>query len=102
MTTHAMRSIRKAGGIDEYLLKAKESEIKYPKALQIKQEIIEARAAAQHASDAQLGRTNSNVGGGQSGKRGFATSSMGGAILSPLSGSSPVKCGIGLQELLWS
>lgn len=42
-TTYAMRCIRKAGGIDEYLLKTKDSEIKYPRALRFKQRIIEAR-----------------------------------------------------------
>jgi ribosomal protein L28 len=43
MTTHAMRCVRKAGGIDEYLVKAKESEIKYPRALGYKQEILDIR-----------------------------------------------------------
>jgi ribosomal protein L28 len=45
MTTHAMRCIRKAGGIDEYLLRADDSEIKYPVALEIKRQILAARAA---------------------------------------------------------
>jgi ribosomal protein L28 len=39
MTTHAMRCVRKAGGIDEYLVKAKDAEIKYPKAIEYKREI---------------------------------------------------------------
>lgn len=42
-TTHAMRCIRKAGGLDEYLLKVKDSEIKNRRALRFKQRIIDAR-----------------------------------------------------------
>ncbi|KAI0566912.1 Ribosomal protein L28/L24 [Gracilaria domingensis] len=45
VTTYAMRCIRKAGGIDEYLIKTKDDEIKYDKAIAIKQEIIAARKA---------------------------------------------------------
>jgi ribosomal protein L28 len=45
VTTHAMRCIRKAGGIDGYLLKAKDSEIKYPVALEYKRQILAARKA---------------------------------------------------------
>ncbi|CAN8073721.1 unnamed protein product [Agarophyton chilense] len=45
MTTYAMRCIRKAGGIDEYLIKTRDDEIKYDKAIAIKQEIMAARKA---------------------------------------------------------
>lgn len=43
ITTHVMRSVRKFGGLDGYLLRAKDSEIKYPRALKFKQRIIAAR-----------------------------------------------------------
>lgn len=38
-----MRCIRKFGGFDEYLLRTKDSEIKYPRALEFKRRIIEVR-----------------------------------------------------------
>lgn len=43
VTTHALRCIRKAGGLDEYLLKVKDSEIKNPRAIRFKERIIDAR-----------------------------------------------------------
>lgn len=43
LTTHVMRCIRKFGGFDEYLLRTKDSEIKYPRALEFKRRIIEVR-----------------------------------------------------------
>ncbi len=45
ITTHALRCVKKAGGIDEYLLKTKDSEIKYYKALEFKTQIKVLRAA---------------------------------------------------------
>lgn len=51
MTTHAMRCVRKAGGIDEYLLKAKDSEIKFDKALRIREEIRAVRANARKTGE---------------------------------------------------
>lgn len=45
MTTYAMRCVRKAGSIDNYLLKTRDSEIKFPRALELKQEIKAIRAA---------------------------------------------------------
>ena len=44
MTTHVMRCIDKHGGIDEYLMRTKDDEIKYPTALEYKRQILEARA----------------------------------------------------------
>lgn len=41
VTTHVMRCIRKAGGFDQYLLQSKNSSIKYPKAIDMKQRIID-------------------------------------------------------------
>lgn len=49
MTTYAMRCIRKAGGIDDYLLNTKDSTIKYHKAIAVKQELIAIRKAEQAA-----------------------------------------------------
>lgn len=46
ITTHALRTLRKAGGIDEYLLKTRDSEIKYYKAIEYKTQIKVIRAAA--------------------------------------------------------
>lgn len=43
MTTHVMRTIDKWGGIDEYLMRAKDDEIKFPKALEYKRRILEVR-----------------------------------------------------------
>lgn len=43
VTTHALRCIRKAGGLDEYLLTVKDSEIKNPRAIRFKERIIDAR-----------------------------------------------------------
>lgn len=43
LTTYVMRCIRKFGGFDEYLLRTKDSEIKYPRALEFKRRIIEVR-----------------------------------------------------------
>lgn len=39
ITTHALRCVRKAGGLDEYLLKTKDTEIKYPRAVEYKRQI---------------------------------------------------------------
>lgn len=43
ITTRAIKNVRKAGGIDEYLIKTTDSEIKYPKALEYKHAIIALR-----------------------------------------------------------
>lgn len=43
MTTHAMRCVKKAGGIEEYLIKTPDATIKYDKAIAIKRELIEIR-----------------------------------------------------------
>lgn len=43
MTTHVMRCIKKAGGIDEYLVKTADSELKYPKAIDLKRDILTIR-----------------------------------------------------------
>lgn len=43
MTTHVIRCIRKFGGIDQYLIKTRDSEIKYPKAIELKEEILAIR-----------------------------------------------------------
>lgn len=55
MTTHAIRCVKKAGGIDEYLINAKDSEIKYPKAIEYKRQIIALRqsqvSSAPHTVD---------------------------------------------------
>jgi ribosomal protein L28 len=40
MTTHVMRCIKKAGGIDGYLMKAKDSELKYPRAIEYKRDML--------------------------------------------------------------
>lgn len=40
MTTHVMRCVKKAGGIDEYLSKTDDSELKYPKAIELKRDIL--------------------------------------------------------------
>lgn len=45
MTTYVMRCIRKAGGLDEYLIKTKDSELKYPAAIRFKEKIIELKRA---------------------------------------------------------
>lgn len=45
ITTYAMRCVRKAGSIDNYLVKTRDSEIKYPPALKLKEEIIAIRKA---------------------------------------------------------
>lgn len=42
VTTHVLRCIRKAGGFDQYLLKAKDTEIKYPRAVKFKYRIKQA------------------------------------------------------------
>lgn len=103
MTTRAMRNIRKAGGIEEYLLKAKESEIKYPRALKIKQEIIEARAAAAAGGTAaQSEKSAASASRMRSGQQEAASSSQTGVVPSPFGGSVPAKAGyVGLQEALW-
>lgn len=49
MTTYAMRCMRKAGGIDEYLVKTRDDEIKYDKAIALKQEIIKIKFAKTRA-----------------------------------------------------
>lgn len=43
MTTYVMRCIRKFGGLDEYLLRTRDSEIKFPVAIEVKRRIIETR-----------------------------------------------------------
>lgn len=45
VTTHVLRCIRKAGGFDEYLLKSKDTDIKYPRAIEFKYRIKEAKKA---------------------------------------------------------
>lgn len=50
MTTYVMRCIKKAGGIDEYLMKTKDSEIKYDKAIAIKQELLAMRKAQKESA----------------------------------------------------
>lgn len=50
LTTYAMRCIKKAGGIDQYLLKTKDSELKYPKALEMKRELRELARAEKKVS----------------------------------------------------
>lgn len=107
MTTYAMRCIRKAGGIDEYLLNTKESEIKYHKALEIKQEILAVRAAqraaVQRSSDL-LSSNNTHLKGGNDASREDSSegTTHGESIAAPLRSTSPSKqpCR-GLQELLW-
>jgi large subunit ribosomal protein L28 len=44
MTTYVMRCVKKSGGIDEYLVKTKDMELKYPKAIELKREILAIRA----------------------------------------------------------
>lgn len=102
ITTHAMRCIRKAGGIDEYLLKAKESEIKYPRALKIKEEIIAVRearnAALEHLSE------NAETGPGPLDTQGHeaTAAAQSSSIPAPLAGTAPVKArSYGLKEILW-
>ncbi|PXF48727.1 54S ribosomal protein L24, mitochondrial [Gracilariopsis chorda] len=52
MTTYVIRCIRKFGGIDEYLVRTSDDEIKYDKAIAIKKEILAIRAAhAQKAAE---------------------------------------------------
>ena len=46
ITTHALRSVRKFGGLDNYLMNTKDSEIKYPVALRIKRCVQAIRATA--------------------------------------------------------
>lgn len=45
ITCHALRTVNKLGGIDEYLVHTRDSEIKYPYAIQLKQQIKVLRAA---------------------------------------------------------
>lgn len=47
LTTHVMRCIRKAGGFDQYLVKTKDSELKFHRAITLKQRIIEIRKEEQ-------------------------------------------------------
>lgn len=50
MTTYVMRCIRKAGGLDEYLINTKNSELKFPFAIKMKEQIIELRRAQKEAA----------------------------------------------------
>lgn len=56
MTTYVIRCIKKAGGFDQYLLKAKATEIKYDKALAIKQQIIDVLKANRKAAQEVIAR----------------------------------------------
>lgn len=44
MTTYVMRCIKKCGGIDEYLVKTADSELKYPRAIELKRDILAIRS----------------------------------------------------------
>ena len=46
MTTRAIKNVRKAGGIDNYLAKTKDAELKYHRAIELKKQILEIRKAA--------------------------------------------------------
>lgn len=46
VTCHALRTVQKLGSIDEYLVKTRDSEIKYPLAIHLKQQIKVLRASA--------------------------------------------------------
>lgn len=50
MTTYVMRCVRKAGGLDEYLINTKDSELKFPFAIKMKEQIIELRNAQREAA----------------------------------------------------
>lgn len=43
MTTSVIRTVKRFGGIDEYLVRTRDSEIKYDKAILLKQEILAIR-----------------------------------------------------------
>lgn len=102
MTTHAMRCIRKAGGIEEYLLKAKESEIKYPLALRFKQEIIAVRAARIAAVE-DMGKDKTDASSLTEDHVHHATGAGHAAsVPSALVGTAPAKARCyGLKEILW-
>lgn len=102
MTTHAMRCIRKAGGIEEYLLKAKESEIKYPRALRFKQEIIAVRAARKAAAE-DMDKDKPDASNRSEGHVRHATgTAQTASVPSPLVGTAPAKARCyGLKEILW-
>ncbi len=51
ITSHALRDVRKFGGLDEYLLRTKDSEIKYPVALRLKEAVKIIRATASLPKD---------------------------------------------------
>lgn len=55
ITTYAMRCVKKAGGIDEYLMKTKDSELKYDKAIEMKRELREIARVAKAQAKAGLG-----------------------------------------------
>lgn len=54
ITSHALRDVRKFGGLDEYLLRTKDSEIKYPVALRLKQCVKIIRATASLPEDTAM------------------------------------------------
>lgn len=94
MTTYAMRCIKKAGGIEQYLLKTKESEIKYLKALKIKEEIIAVRAAQRAAAEKSLDQDTSSVAQDRNGGKQVEDSSRKGAVVaksSPLQSTEPAR-----------
>lgn len=61
MTTKAMRNIKKAGGLDEYLLKTKDSEIKFPFAIRLKEQIKDIRRAANPRGENKTGINTSQT-----------------------------------------
>ena len=61
ITTHALRDIRKFGGLDEYLLRTHDTEIKYPAALRLKQCVKIIRASKQLPKDTAIPEFHSDT-----------------------------------------
>lgn len=105
MTTHAIRCIKKAGGIDQYLLKTKESEIKFPKALKLKEEIVAVRATQRAAAKKSLNQDGSGqLPQEKHEAKEDASKETGGGKAAPaaLHGTEPVRSRhLGLHEVLW-
>lgn len=54
ITTHALRDVRKFGGIDEYLVRTRDTEIKFPAAIRLKQCVKIIRASKQLPKDTAI------------------------------------------------
>lgn len=100
MTTHAMRCIRKAGCLDEYLVKTRDSELKFPFAIKLKEQIIALRQARGEAASSAKKIKDSITGQQKDDVRDLGAIAQN-PTSSALRSTTPAKVSLGLLDLLF-